>query len=125
MTTDRVEGFSELYENIKRAMFTECDYERTTRLIILLAVQLREHETADIWWIGECTQFDLAELIIGAYWHYTEWHGGAALPQNTARSHPWGRSLTRRDDHWPRGSLPELRRGSTPTKAWLTWHSRR
>ena len=76
MTTDRVEGFSELYENIKRAMFTECDYERTTRLIILLAVQLREHETADIWWIGECTQFDLAELIIGAYWHYTEWHGG-------------------------------------------------
>lgn len=76
MTTDRVEGFSELYENIKRAMFTECDYERTTRLIILLAVQLREHETADVWWIGECTQFDLADLLVGAYWHYTEWHQG-------------------------------------------------
>lgn len=86
MTTDRVEGFSELYENIKRAMFTECDYERTTRLIILLAVQLREHDAADIWWIGNCTQFDLAELIIGAYWHYTEWHGGQSSLEYRALS---------------------------------------
>jgi len=76
MTTDRVEGFTELYENIKRAMFTERDYERTTRLIILLAAQLTEHETADVWWIGEDDEFDLASLVVGAYWHYTEWHGG-------------------------------------------------
>jgi hypothetical protein len=75
MTIERVEGFTELYENTRAAMF-DGDYETATRLIILLAVQLTEHETADVWWIGEHDEFDLASLVVGAYWHYTEWHQG-------------------------------------------------
>ena len=76
MTTDRVEGFTELYENIRNEILNKRDYERATRLIILLAIQLEEREESDVWWIGEDDEFSLAELIIGAYWHYTEWHGG-------------------------------------------------
>ena len=72
MSTERVESFTELYENTRAAMF-DGDYETATRLIILLAVQLDE---TPVWWIGEHDEFDIASLVVGAYWHYTEWHGG-------------------------------------------------
>ncbi|MBT60404.1 MAG: hypothetical protein CMA63_02480 [Euryarchaeota archaeon] len=76
MSANREKAFGELYEKIQSAIFAERDYERATKLITLMADQLREHETADVWWIGEHTEFTLAELVVGAFWHFTEWHGG-------------------------------------------------
>ena len=72
----RIAGFEELYEKLRQAMFDRQDYFKTTQYIELIARQLRERELADVWWIGESYEFDLSALIVGAYWHYTEWHCG-------------------------------------------------
>jgi len=53
------------------------DYNRVTDAIISLANTVQESETDEnTWYIGESSDCDLASLVIGAYWHYTEWHGG-------------------------------------------------
>jgi hypothetical protein len=53
------------------------DYNRITDTLITLANVICDSETEEnIWWIGEGGYFSLSDLIVGAYWHYTEWHGG-------------------------------------------------
>jgi hypothetical protein len=54
------------------------DYWRLTDAIIRLSELIRDYDgdTEDIWYIGEYGECCLSDLIVGAYWHYTEWHGG-------------------------------------------------
>lgn len=35
-----------------------------------------EGESDDIWYIGEHSMCSLDNLIVGAYWHYSDWHDG-------------------------------------------------
>lgn len=52
-------------------------YDRITDTLIKLANVLSDSDTDEsTWYIGECGYFSLSDLIVGAYWHYTEWHGG-------------------------------------------------
>ena len=53
------------------------DYDRVTDAIIGLANTLADTETDEnVWYIGEFGACCLGDLIVGAYWHYTEWHSG-------------------------------------------------
>jgi len=69
-----------LFNVVDRSLFTilgRLEYDRLTDAIIKLADTLNEVETDEsIWYIGEFGACCLDDLIIGAYWHYTEWHGG-------------------------------------------------
>ena len=56
------------------------DYDRVTDAIIKLADMVHRFPLSvdgyELWDIGEHRSCCLADLIVGAYWHYTEWHGG-------------------------------------------------
>lgn len=53
------------------------DYNRITDTLITLANVLCDSDTDEsIWYIGEGGYFSLDDLIVGAYWHYVEWHSG-------------------------------------------------
>ena len=54
------------------------NYDRVTDAIIKLSVAVHDYQgdTDDIWYIGEYTECCLSELIVGAFWHYVEWHAG-------------------------------------------------
>lgn len=53
-------------------------YERITDCIIRLADMVAETETPEFFLqeTGEHNEFRLDDLLIGAYWHFTEWHSG-------------------------------------------------
>jgi len=56
------------------------DYDRLTDAFILLANMIEEYDGEDndeLWAIGEFT-FNLPDMLVGAYWHFTEWHAGQA-----------------------------------------------
>lgn len=69
-----------LFKVIDRSLFMttgSLDYDRITDAIIALANTVSKTETDEnVWYIGEYGMCSLDDLIIGAYWHYTEWHGG-------------------------------------------------
>lgn len=73
-------------------LFNRVDTARTyadaTRAVIALADTLAETETDEFIWdrVGEFGDFTLGDLIIGAYWHYTEWHSGQASIEYAALS---------------------------------------
>ena len=58
------------------------EYEWVTKSITSLALDLREGgpDTEELW--SESTthpsygEYTLADLIVGAYWHYADYHGG-------------------------------------------------
>ena len=66
------------------------DYDRITDAIIVLANAIHENDSGydgdSIWYIGEGSVCDLSGLIVGAYWHYTEWHSGQSSPGYAALS---------------------------------------
>lgn len=62
--------------NISRIDAT-LDYSRITDALIVLSNTIMETETDETtWYLGECEEFALDDLIIGAYWHFTDWHAG-------------------------------------------------
>jgi len=68
-----------LFELVTRNVFGDAtlDYERVTDAIIVFANTIAETETdSDVWYIGENGPCDLGSFVVGAYWHYTAWHGG-------------------------------------------------
>ena len=71
-----------LYNVIDCSLFRingSLDYDRITDAIISLANTVHNYDgdTENIWYtIGEGGECSLGDLIVGAYWHYTEWHGG-------------------------------------------------
>lgn len=53
------------------------DYSAIIAGLVELADLLAESPTDEnTWYIGEFNLCPLGELIVGAYWHLTEWHGG-------------------------------------------------
>ena len=82
----RQEDFETLFNNILAAADSG-DYHKTTRGMILLADQLTEHESIGTWLdIGEFGEFTLADLVIGGFWFYADYHGGQASPEYRALS---------------------------------------
>ena len=82
----RQEDFETLFNNILAAADSG-DYHKTTCGIILLADQLSEHESISTWLdIGEFGEFTLADLVVGGFWFYTDYHGGQASPEYRALS---------------------------------------
>jgi len=74
-------NISRLYGVINNNVFTVCgelDYDRVTDAVIVLANAVHEYEGDydAIWYIGEFGDCCLSDFIVGAYWHYTEWHAG-------------------------------------------------
>ena len=69
-----------LYNAVNNSLCTingSLSYTRLTDAIIKLTNVLANTDTdEDVWCIGEYNEADLMGLIVGAYWHYTEWHGG-------------------------------------------------
>ena len=67
-----------IYTNI-HTLDQTLDYDRILEGLIVLAnaVDAFEGETEEIWYIGEGYEC-LDDIITGAYWHLTEWHGGQA-----------------------------------------------
>ena len=78
------------YRNIERlynvayaSIFTftgKLSYDRVTDCLIKLSNEIMETDTGEsLWWgIGESDEAGLDGLIIGAYWHFTQWHGGVS-----------------------------------------------
>ncbi len=72
-----------LFKVIDHSLFTTAStlpYSRVTEAITKLAYLVEDFwpDTceADLWGIGEQGSCCLDELIIGAFWHYTDWHSG-------------------------------------------------
>ena len=70
------------FQPITDAVFTTkggMTYADVTRAIIDLCALIQSEETDECTWsIGEYGHCDLGAFIVGAYWHYTEWHAGQA-----------------------------------------------
>jgi hypothetical protein len=55
------------------------------RALALLGRAVHRRETDEfIWTLGESQECSLGDLIVGAYWALTEWHGGQASPSYAA-----------------------------------------
>lgn len=54
------------------------NYPRIIEALEVLAelVINTEDDDGSMWYIGDTGSFCLQDLIIGAYWHCTEWHNG-------------------------------------------------
>ena len=63
------------------------EYDRITEAITRLADSVHDYDgdSDELWSIGE-HDYSLSELIVGAYWHYTEWHAGQWSPGYAALS---------------------------------------
>jgi len=80
-----VHNIERLYKVIDSSVFTvtgTLDYDRVTDAIIELANAVHSYDFDpdsdgyEIWDIGEFGACSLSEFIVGAYWHYSEWHAG-------------------------------------------------
>jgi len=64
----------------KLPKYAPMSYDELPQAIIRLCESINnyadEHDSEMLWYIGECTESALSDFIVGAYWHYTEWHGG-------------------------------------------------
>lgn len=79
-----------LFNAISRSLFRidgKLSYDRITEGIISLCDELNEAETdVSIWYLGEFTECTLDDLIVGAFWHYAEWHSGQGSQSYAALS---------------------------------------
>jgi len=70
-----------MFHVIERSLFFldgKLDYSRITLAITRLANMVRDVDADNeaVWSIGEYGYATLDDLIVGAYWHYTEWYNG-------------------------------------------------
>lgn len=69
-----------LYNDIQETVFTinpKHSYDSLIEDIIKLCHLIDQCESNDDWlYIGEHQWCCLSDFIIGAYWHFTEWHEG-------------------------------------------------
>jgi len=65
---------------IDKALFRidgNLDYTRIQDALRGLVREINTAETDDATWsIGECGACTLSDLIVGAFWHFADWHGG-------------------------------------------------
>jgi hypothetical protein len=76
----KYKNIKRLFEVVNKALFyinSTLDYSRTVEAITLLANTVNEEETEeDVWSIGEFDMASLDSLLIGAYWFFSDYHGG-------------------------------------------------
>ena len=79
--TNTIDSIEECFYNIIDLVAkTGGEYDKACELIGGLC-ELLEEECEEVdWHIGEGQEFCLDDLVVGAYWHFTEWHEG----QNSA-----------------------------------------
>lgn len=70
-----------LHSQIQQSIFTIEEvfkYDELAEQFIWLANTVRDYpgETEDWCYIGEFESCCVSDLIVGAFWHYHEWHGG-------------------------------------------------
>jgi hypothetical protein len=81
-THKNIERIVQLLNNNIMTINATLDYERIQDAFILLCKLVNdycddeENEGECLWYIGEFSYVTLDALIVGAYWHFTEWHGG-------------------------------------------------
>ena len=83
---NRLNNINRLFRVIDNSLFMttgNLNYDRITDAIISLARAIDNYdsdqyddESDKLWAIGEYGACGLADLIVGAYWHYSEWHAG-------------------------------------------------
>ena len=78
---NNVKNIERVFNVVDKSLFTttgNLDYDRLTAAIIRLGklVEAFDGDGEDIWYIGEMESCSLSDLVIGAYWHYAEWHAG-------------------------------------------------
>jgi|TARA_R110000803_G_scaffold60838_3_gene120352 hypothetical protein len=80
---DQLNNIKRMFKVIDNSLFTingTLSYDRLTDSIIKLADMVDDYPMSDdgyeLWNIGEYGNCSLDNLIIGAYWHYTEYHSG-------------------------------------------------
>jgi len=78
---NKLHDIKRYYRVIDNSLFMvtgKLDYDRLTLAITQLAIAINEFDddNDDMWSIGEYGSCDLASFIVGAYWHFTEWHSG-------------------------------------------------
>ena len=56
----------------------QLSYDRVTVALTRLCDEIKETETDEFIWgeVGEFGEFNLGDLLVGAYWHFVEWHAG-------------------------------------------------
>ena len=73
-----IERYYRVIDNSLFMITGKLDYDRITDAIIALSNAVHDYDgdTESIRYIGEHGMCCLSDLIVGAYWHYTEWHAG-------------------------------------------------
>ena len=77
-TYHNIERLHKVIENSLFMTTGNLNYDRITDAIIKLANVINDYDEIDefTWYIGQDSNCCIANLIVGAFWHYTEWHGG-------------------------------------------------
>jgi hypothetical protein len=77
---EQFKNITRLYNVAYRSIFTftgKLSYDRVTDCLIKLANEIMETDTDEsLWGIAEFDEAGLDGLVIGAYWHFTQWHTG-------------------------------------------------
>lgn len=78
-----------IHRALMRELFTieaSWHYFKVTQAIDLLARLVHDYEfdNEHLWTIGQFDYATVDSLIVGAYWHYTEWHAGQSSPEYRA-----------------------------------------
>ena len=78
MNYKNIKNLADIIDRSIHTINPPLDYARTTTAIISLcdAINAYEGDTEELWWMELGDSSSLDNLIVGAYWHYTEWHGG-------------------------------------------------
>jgi hypothetical protein len=80
-TTAQFKQISALHAVLCRELFTvngKLPYSKLASLFTVLANRIHEYsdDSESLWYIGESDYVTLDSMIVGAYWHYSEWYSG-------------------------------------------------
>lgn len=78
-TAEHTPTLKEAYERIMASRLFRTDGEiiKLSQAFIDLVAAIKNEDTDSInWEMGDCTEACLSDLVVGAYWAFTECHGG-------------------------------------------------
>ncbi len=75
-----IKNINRIYNVIEASVFTtqgQLDHDRLQDAFIVLCNLINAGDYDEtLWYIGEFKCATLDSLLVGAYWHFTEWHEG-------------------------------------------------
>jgi hypothetical protein len=84
MNYSKIESFRNIIDRSLNRRDSNLSYDRTVEAVIRLAEIVHETPTDEsVWYLGEHS-LDLASLIIGSYWFFSDHHGGQNSPEYRA-----------------------------------------